>query len=897
MEARHGVVTATAIALAAAVALLWFLFGQAANDVAPGPAGGASHQATAAAAEAAVTGTAAQPPAPVPAAAAEAVAPAPARREVAAPGNPAATLRGRCVDGDGRPLGECKVHLHGWGGNSERMDQWLTDHGAKPDWQQPADVITAADGAFVFRFWPPPPFQFALDVTRDGCGAMSGRWSTLAAGSELDVGDVTMSAGVQVTGRVVDPDGVPQGGEYVSLERRGRDATDRNRLAPRWGEQTTSRADGTFVTRDWLVPGEYEVRTQKGQLQSPKTVTLRGERPREELTIVVAAATAQATITGRVLDETGRPVVGIDIEANSERGSYARTTSRRDGTFELRRRDAGQEKATGVSVVSHAFEVQDGKPRQVEWGTTGVEFRVTRAGALTLRVSDPQQAPVETYTVRLIPRNRNRWSSIDARVRTQGRHPDGTAVIEGLSRGDWLLLVDFPAAFGCDGLFVEFTHEGGPRRMDLRALPSAVRTVRVVAGDDAPVAGTKVQLCETFEQPLDQARLVMQRDHWLMNAGNRNALVLYEGTTGADGRVELRGPPGRILGICVPGPGHVPIRMDGVRIDLQGELVVRVSRGARLTGRIVPPEAMAELKRLGGDDPAGGFSRGNRPRLSFANDTGARFPTDHVTASNLAGLQIADDGTFAVDGVPPGTWKVQVQGMIVNEAGSGGMGHHYRAGEVTLVDGQTTDQDLDLAHVLPGTVEGLVLLNGQPLADQAVSLRGDDIWITARTDGSGRFVRRMFAGDYQLAFARIGEDRGSVALKCPTPVRVGRGQTTAMTFALASTQVRITVLDAAGKPVADARLHALGGDPEGSYLPPTDAAGVVQTELGSETVVLRILPRPLSTPEGQQQLWRDAQVRGDRDPLGPHWIALRTVVLAAGQQSDLEVRLPASAGY
>ena len=93
-----------------------------------------------------------------------------------------------------------------------------------------------------------------------------------------------------------------------------------------------------------------------------------------------------------------------------------------------------------------------------------------------------------------------------------------------------------------------------------------------------------------------------------------------------------------------------------------------------------------------------------------------------------------------------------------------------------------------------------------------------------------------------------------------------------------------------------AQLHARGAGKDGAYLPPTDDAGVAETELTSEPVALRILPKALTSQEAQQKLWKEASARGDQDPLAPHWIKLQTVVLA-GQTSDVEVHLPADSGY
>lgn len=897
MEAKSRNLFAVAVLLLGATAFLWSLSGRG-NNIAPAPA--AEAPPTVADAPPAVASEAAMAKVAAPAAEAPAVATPAAelqRTEAPAAAKTTAILRGRCVDAAGAPLADCKLRLHAWECNSERMDAWLRDHADKPDWKDPDAVTTGSDGRFSFTFWPPPPYQFALDVTRDGCGQMGGRWSKLTAGSDTDVGDVAMVAGVRVTGRVVDGEGVPQAKEYVTLQRRDSGSSDDEKVGPRWGDQVVSKPDGTFLSHGWLPPGEYELSTQQLLLQSPKTLTLTAERPTEELTVVVAKPPAQTTIRGRVLDETGAPARGVTIEDRADDGGWGGDAlSGRDGAFELRQQPTSKSKTAKLSLVADAYDIDEKASREVPWGTTDVEFRVVRAAALTLRVTDERQAPVETYTVRLVPQKRSRWSSNDSRARAQGKHEDGTVVVTGLNRGDWLVLVDFPSASGLDSLFVPFQQDGGPKRLDLRAVPSARRTLRVVAADDAPVAGTNVQLCDPLGSPLDDNRMVMRRDHWLMNSGGNHALVLFEGTTDSDGRLELRGPGDRELAVCVPGPGHVPLRQASIRLDAKDEIVVRVSRGARFVGKIVPPEALAELKRLAGAEPNGPFPESYRPKLTFVNAQGQRFPKDHVTASNLASLRIADDGSFDAAGLPPGFWKVEVKGMVITRGGSG-HSKAFPAGEVNLTDGATTTQDLDLGYVLPGTIDGLVLLNGEPFANGNVALHREGNDDSATTDGEGRFLKSLFAGDYVLQVAKNLPSHGWVNVPCPTPVRVVRGQTTTQTFTVTSATLQVTVLDAVGKPVPKVSLQALGSEKNGNHLQPTDDAGTTGTELAPGTVTLRVLPKALTGPEAQQKLWREAQARGDSDPFGPHWITLQTMVLAAGQTSAVEVRLPAAAGY
>ncbi len=889
MEAK-GRLAVVAAVLSLGMVAAWFAFDR--REAAPpiAPAAAATNGPPDADAASLVHAEAA-PTAPVADAVVEASAAAPSRSEVPVAGPKLATLRGRCVDGRGTPLAGCKVQLNGWECNSQRMETWLKDHADKPIWKNPDTITTGSDGVFAFTFWPPPPFQFALDVDCNGCAGMGGRWTELAEGATRDVGDIAMSPGVHVVGRVIDDGNVPQEREYVTLRRRGDGRAVFDAIVPRGSSQAVSRPDGAFTMRGWLPPGDYEVTTQKSELQSPERVTLTIERPEVDLVVVVRQRRAEDAISGRVIDETGAPVPRARIDDRSARG-WASAASERDGTFEIRRQKTNDSKTASLILVSNEYEVGADGPRQVAWGTKDVEFRVTTAPSLTVRVTDATHAPVGSYLVRLIPRNRNGSSSDDSRARAQGRHDDGTVVIPGLTRGDWLLFVEFPSDLGFDAIAETFTQEAGPRRFDLHARPSQRRALRVVGADGAPIAGSKVQLCDPFGKPLDDTRMVMSPEQWLWNASGPHARVLFEGETDAKGHLELRGPGGRDLGLCVLGPGHLPLRVPAVRLEIADELVVPVSRGARLVGRIVPPEAFAELKRRAGVAPAEPF--GDPPQLTFRSDQGVSFPKDHFTANNLSGLRITADGSFAADGLPPGTWEVFVNSMVT--FGQGGIGRAFRAGRVDLVDGETTQRDLDLGGLLPGTLRGQVLWNGRPFADSEVNLQNADDYARVTTDAEGRFEQLLAAGEWRLTVSKDRDDRGWSMFACASKARVVRGEVTTQTFALEAGTLHATVLDANGKPAAGVTIQ-LKNDEDYDSLPPSDDAGAAACELTAGTWRMRALPKQFASHEAQGRLWAEARANGVQDPLASLWIELGTVTVTGAQTIDLPIRLPATAGY
>lgn len=228
----------------------------------------------------------------------------------------------------------------------------------------------------------------------------------------------------------------------------------------------------------------------------------------------------------------------------------------------------------------------------------------------------------------------------------------------------------------------------------------------------------------------------------------------------------------------------------------------------------------------------------------------------------------------------------------VRSRGGGGV-YPFEAGTALLVGGQTLQQDLDLQAILPGTVEGLVLLNGASFADANIALSAGGAPCNQRTDAEGRFTAQCAAGDYALSVRRPSRSESHLLLRSQERAVVVRGETVRQTFRLSSGTLAITLRDAAGKPVAGATVTAVCGD-LAIALPPSGADGRIEAELPAEALELRILPQKYSTREAQQQL--RTQATGG-DPIAPLWITLATVTLAAGQTQDVELKLPADSGY
>lgn len=784
--------------------------------------------------------------------------PPPERKEAKVlPKTPArelATIRGRCVDEGGSPMVGCTVHLTGWGANGERTEAWLLEHGSKPQWNDLDDVLTGTDGKFTFEFWPPPPFQFSLDVSHDESVPLSARWAGLKGGATIELGDIKMRAGFEVSGLVTERNQQPVEKELVSLRRASGTTFPNGQMHPRWQLGVRTDAQGRFRFRQLFAPGLYHVSTRNTVLLEPRTVEISPGKSHLQLAIKVQQTPPEQSITGRVLDQAGQPVAGIEVSTPpASFRTWASTTSRKDGTFRLELRTPTEAIATEL-LVAGSHQLQD-KVFETRWGARDVEVRVRASDALTLRITDEAGKAIDSYSVRLVPMSSTVRNSRNTGVRTKGHHQNGTAVIPGLLTGDWMLIVEFVETAASETLFHNFSHvDGASKRLDLVAKESHVRTIRVENLAGEPVADTQVHLLELFGLPLDEKRFIMDQSTWLRNVGKANAMTFAMGTTDDDGRVELRGPGDHMLGLEVRGGPHIPQRQAPISMDEAGELVVRVGQGATLRGTSGPPEALAELRRTAGVAAGTPFARNSQPTLILMRSDGKIFPDQTSSGPGRVGaIQLQDDGTFEATGIPAGRWSIRLRYAIA--AAGGHRSDNFTVGEVTLVDGATTEHRLDLSSVIPGKLRALVRQNGEPLANTQVYLTDDKQFVRAITDAQGVFEVDCRAGNYTLKVSDGVHSLGHATVR--------KRQLTQHTFEVFSGELSLTIVNAAGEPIEGAILQT---QPAISFLKPADASGQITIEAAAGQIELFVLPRRLMASDARMKYWQQAIANAATNP-------------------------------
>lgn len=779
-----------------------------------------------------------------------------------------ATIRGRCVDEQGTPLAGCSARLAGWKASDERMEHWLRDH-RQPEWADPAVVTTGTDGTFAIRFAPPPPFQFWLRLHSEHHGALLAQWQELAAGADVDLGDVTMQRGGRLTGRVVDGDGRPVPDHFVVVNRVDQRSPTRaiaGKLRPQ-APSVRSDASGAFVLGEPLVPGSYTVESKSASQREPLVVEVRAAETSS--IVLVVDRPEQVTIRGRVLDDSGTPVVDARVMGRPRpRGSF--WTTDRDGAFELKiaRSDAGGP----IDVIAES-DGHEGEAvaKAVAWGREDVVLTLENAARLELHVVDSQQRPVTDFAVRLMARERS--SSADARVRARGPFADGIATIAGVRKGEWLVLVELPALSGlanpCTRLVVE---SAGTTRLVVTAMPLCERHVQVVDEAGQPVAGADVVACDPVDGALDAATLLVVPETLVRVSGPKKALVVDRATTDAAGSAVVHGPAQVPMALALPGNVHRPLFLRDVRLDAPTPLVVTVARGARLRAQVQPPEALAALRQFCGVTDGIGFGAARRPTLVLSG-AGRTIPyLAEWMAGSAAPGAITDEGTFDVRGLPRERFDV----MLFFWPVTGGV-EKVPAGSVDFTQAAEQDVTLDLAALLPGTLRGSLTVNGRPAVLRAMRLAGP-CTREIETDGEGRFSATVPAGVYRVLAPLSAEARGTF-VPLAAAVSVGRGVTTTLPLVAQSGRLRLRLMDAQGRPAANVHLVArFAGSDAIVQLPGTEADGSLDVELPVGTLTIAVPADP--------SLRSRATATGGED--------LGTTSIREMEATSCELRLPAA---
>jgi protocatechuate 3,4-dioxygenase beta subunit len=584
---------------------------------------------------------------------------------------PGVTAFGTVVDEAGRPVGGARVELFG---------NDLYPHSYRS--------ISRPDGTF--RISNLPAAKLALRVMhRDFPLLTRTEIEASRAIGRIDLGRLALPAGKRFQGKALDPQGRPLAGARVFAVSRGDPAL-------RWDvgsdpglePKAVTGPDGGFeIAR--LIPETYLYACLAGYEPSHTFIALPAPEPHK---IVLTPASPWPRISGRVIDETGRPVAGARITpGDPEDPSIARnrrgwnpcrkesplaeiTDAAGHFTFDLQ--EAG-EVELWVRASGYLREI-----RKVSKGQTGGIDVVLRRGATVAgRVFAADGSPVPG-------------------ARVYATQEEGAAATVTDAQGRYRLVSVEP---GWRDLWADHPDLGearrrlelipGTRRLDLtldgRGEPAIAG--RVVGPDGEPLAGVRVQygVSSTFETREDGGfRIVLPRGQLLFTSETESLRLDREGYAtllypfkpsalpleGLEIRLEKsRDLTGRILDV---GPEELDsvlveaIRKDDVRrgrIEPDGTYRFTdlgpgtLSVEARLDNRVVKRtvELGPEGASLDLELPPVTRVRGVvlAPDGSAVSGATVRFTDRALEAGSWPSTESEDDGTFSIK-VPEGRYEV-----------------------------------------------------------------------------------------------------------------------------------------------------------------------------------------------------------------------------------------------
>ncbi len=550
----------------------------------------------------------------------------------------------------------------------------------------------ATDPAGRFEVPSLPPGPLDLLVRKPGFAPVLVRAVPVPRGEgPFDLGTIILEPAVELKGRVMDREGKPVPGAEVHATR------DLRRLRMQLSDGPLDRkadavtdAGGRFTVRD-LHRGD----------QPDLLVRVKGFLPGEvkgvtvpvaaPLTIVLDPATS---LSGRVVDADGLPIAGAELALGSERAGEERGLLR----------FAARSQSSATSDEDGRFAFDEVQPGRAELRVTAEGFQPSAPETLTV----PAGNGLDNLRIVL-----ERGAVIEGRVTTTAGEPVGdTRVICG------------PAAAVSDG-------DGAYR---LEGVPPGPRTVQASHQDFQPlekkldVQPVSNQLDLVFEAGQEVSGRAVDREGKGIEGVQIN-LVLGESPrerdvlSSSDGSFTLLHVADGDYSIRAEKEGYATtetlekteaVHVAGAPVR---DLEIRMNRGGRISGDL-----------LGLD------------LYDLAEVT--------VTARREDGFEkpgsVDYSGHYEVAELPAGNW------LVLGSLRNGQREAQARA--VLEAGGEVTDADLEFGDSF--TLNGRVLLGGEPLKDARVSLAGQDV-----------AVRRMVESDWQGAFVLEDVEPGRYRLQ------------------------------------------------------------------------------------------------------------------------------------
>lgn len=684
-----------------------------------------------------------------------------------------AYLLGRIVDRAGKPIGGMDLRLLGKVANLRRKEAWPFDTSV---WKH-LDRRTDAQGRFAFAFRPLPPLEFTLETRDPRFLTFRKRWKEVEPGARLDLGDVVLSRGGAVKGRLTDQIGEAiAGGWEIQLDPAEGNEAERLRRDP------SSKPPGSFRVEN-VAQGKWtpSIRFRRG-LPEGGAITATPDGPIEvkegEEKEVVFTYTGPPLRTSITLDIRGAKTGEMPL------AEHVRLIGGNAGV-----QIAGEAgKPTNgftwndLSWSTYTIEIND--PRFEPWRKEGlkpspspVEARLKGSSKVTvkaLRARDNQ--PVTFYGVKLKALAKEETgegadAEMRRRIEAMGienvvnlsrdkEQPGGVAVLDGLVAGDWVLIVDSK----------QFTRG----EVEVRGLaPGESRSVEVLLTQGAYIAGkvvgadgkTPIQSASVLIEPYgsdaggeDPAARMASRFRSLRR-DSRHATT----ATDEQGRFSFDN--------LEPGTYSVRAKYELKLDNMLGMMDFFNSGGA---GLVAVKEGVSAGNRERVEDlvltlPAGAFFRGRLlapPQADF-KDVNLRLRSaggEEFSAEMSVSFRVDEEGRFEIGPLRPGPAKLTVLLFDEEDMTSFGRIQQRDLGEFVLSAGDSGEREIDVRDIWPGKVRVRVQRDGKPVEGARVTLqavggerRGFQRFSGERTGKDGVVTyEQVFAGALEISVAKDG---------------------------------------------------------------------------------------------------------------------------------------------
>jgi len=497
------------------------------------------------------------------------------------------------------------------------------------------------------------------------------------------------------------------------------------------------------------------------------------------------AAQAFARAKGRVIDEDRKPVATALVSASSNNANRGRTAvTNANGEFAVRVTPTPQLptplQATKRDYVTVSTAGQIWKAGEVK---DNIVITLPHGFVAQVRVVDKQRQPVPNALVNI------------SKVGDQGMQHSLAVGCADPSKPDC-------HRTGADGLISVRTTEG---KHDVMVFGDDVSPVRL---QNQMLTARSATIVVTVDRGIEISGRVVRPDGTPVADAmveTPTGVMPRNTTTAADGTFKLAGiAAGTAVLTAHSSDGNLSSPPVTVTAPAKN-VTLTIPRGARIEGRVLDRATQ-------------------QPVTDFSIGLPSRSQRQFTFSPNAEKTIHADDGTYAIDNVPPGAVE-----LIVRAAGyvSGSRG------DITAEDGKTVT-GIDIQLDRGATISGRVTAGGSPVAGAEVrqpSQRMPQMMsqqvlsgaASATTDGDGLYKLDGIAeGDRLIEFHK----QGFVTAQKPVEVKAGRDVHLDVELDPGH-ELRGRVVDRSGRGVAGAYIAASGaGERRGGPMIVTDSDGV-----------------------------------------------------------------------